>query len=341
MTELKRKQSKAISRRTFCRSAITAAVALHLTKPRHRRTEASEVNPARQRRDGMKNRVKFYKNLGHGHIGVKANQRQALEYAVKYGFDSITPDLGEFENKSSTEISEWVQTMKEKGVRYGTAGLPVEFRRDEEQFQKELARLPKQAGILKQLGVKRMATWITPGHRELTYLQNFEQHKRRFRETAKVLRDSDIQLGLEFVGPRTSRARYRFPFICTQLDMMELAEAIGTGNVGLLLDSWHWYTSHGTVEELLQLSNKDVIHVHVNDAPSGIPVDEQIDNRRRLPVTTGVIDMKGFINALVKIGYDGPVECEPFEQELRKMEDDAVLQKTIESLNRLWELITL
>jgi sugar phosphate isomerase/epimerase len=53
-----------------------------------------------------------------------------------------------------------------------------------------------------------------------------------------------------------------------------------------------------------------------------------------------VIDLKGFVNALVKIGYDGPVECEPFDQELRKMQEDAVLQKTIESLNRLWELIT-
>jgi sugar phosphate isomerase/epimerase len=284
----------------------------------------------------MKNRVKFYKNLGQGHISVKANQRQALEYAVKYGFDSITPNLGEFENKSNAEIREWVATMKGKSIRYGTSVLPVEFRRDEDRFQKDLTRLPKRASVLKQLGVKRMATWITPGHRELTYLQNFEQCKRRFREVAKVLRDNDIQLGLEFVGPRTSRARYRFPFICTQHGMMELAEAIGTGNVGLLLDSWHWYTSHGTVEELLQLSNKDVIHIHVNDAPSGIPVDEQIDSRRRLPVTTGVIDMKGFINAMVKIGYDGPVECEPFDQELRKMEDNAALQKTIESLNRLW-----
>jgi sugar phosphate isomerase/epimerase len=94
------------------------------------------------------------------------------------------------------------------------------------------------------------------------------------------------------------------------------------------------------VEELLQLSNKDVIHVHVNDAPSGIPVDKQIDNRRKMPVTTGVIDMRGFINALVKIGYDGPVECEPFDTELRRMEDNAALQKTIESLNRLWGQIS-
>jgi predicted xylose isomerase-like sugar epimerase len=50
--------------------------------------------------------------------------------------------------------------------------------------------------------------------------------------------------------------------------------------------------------------------------------------------------MKGFINALVKIGYDGPVECEPFDQELRQMDAGAALQKTIDSLNRLWDLIT-
>ncbi|KPK38835.1 MAG: hypothetical protein AMJ65_12310, partial [Phycisphaerae bacterium SG8_4] len=162
---------------------------------------------------------------------------------------------------------------------------------------------------------------------------------KRFREVAKILKDHDISLGLEFVGPRTSRARSRFAFICTQVEMMELAEAIGTGNVGLLLDSWHWYTSHGTIEELLQLSSKDVVHVHVNDAPSGIDVDEQMDNRRQLPVTSGVIDMKGFINALVKIGYDGPVECEPFDQGLRKMDNDPALRKTKDALDRVWALI--
>ena len=110
-------------------------------------------------------------------------------------------------------------------------------------------------------------------------------------------------------------------------------------NVGLLVDSWHWYTSHGTVEELVQLSNKDIVHVHVNDAPAGVKVDEQVDNRRGLPATTGVIDMKGFINALVKIGYDGPVEVEPFDQDLRKLEPDTAVQKTAESLGRVWDLI--
>ena len=326
MTEPKIMQPKAISRRTFCRSAIAAAAALHFAGPF---AQASQ----------SKGKVKFYKNLGPGHIGVRANQQQALEYAVKYGFDSITPNPGEFQNKSASEIREWVQLMKEKGIRYGAGGLPVEFRRDEERFKNDLAGLPKQAGLLKQLGVTRVATWITPGHRQLTYRQQFDMLTKRFREVAKVLKDNNIRLGLEFVGPRTSRSRSRFPFISTQIEMMELVEAIGTGNVGLLLDSWHWYTSHGTVDELLKLSNNDIVHIHVNDAPAGIDVDKQVDNRRALPATTGVIDLKGFINAMVKIGYDGPVECEPFNQELRQMDNDPAIKKTIESLNRLWDLI--
>jgi sugar phosphate isomerase/epimerase len=326
MIEPKITQPKAISRRTFCRSAIAAAAALHFAGP---------LSPASQ----VKSKVKFFKNLAPGHLGVRANQRQALEYAVKYGFEGITPSTGEFENKSASEISEWLGLMKEKGIRYGAGGLPVEFRRDEEKFKNDLAKLPKQAGLLKQLGVTRVATWIMPGSRELTYLQQFKLLTHRFRQVAKVLKDNDIRLGLEFVGPRTSRSRSRFAFISTHIEMMELVDAIGTGNVGLLLDSWHWYTSHGTVNELLKLSNNNVVHVHVNDAPAGIDVDKQVDSRRALPAITGVIDLKGFINAMVKIGYDGPVECEPFDRELRKMEPDAAVQKTIESLNRLWDLI--
>ncbi|NLZ06424.1 MAG: sugar phosphate isomerase/epimerase [Phycisphaerae bacterium] len=325
MTNPGRESSATFSRRAFCRSAVAAAALGVVSVP----AQASQNNA----------KIRFYKNLGHGHIGVRADQRQALEYAVKFGFDGITPNPSEFENRSSSEIREWVDTMKSKGVRYGAAGLSVEFRRDQDSFQRGMEKLPKEASILQQLGVTRVATWIMPGHGELTYLENFEQHKTRLSEAAKVLNDHGLRLGLEFVGPRTSRARNRFPFICAQRDMMELVDAIGTPNVGLLMDSWHWYTSHGTVEELLTLSNRDIVHVHVNDAPAGVPVDQQVDNRRALPAATGVIDMKGFINALVTIGYDGPIECEPFDQQLRQMDAEAALQKTSDALKRIWALI--
>jgi len=318
-------KSNTISRRNFCRSAIAAAAipaAQLLATP-----------PA------PKPSVKFYKNLSGGHIGLRANQQLSLEYAAKYGFESIVPNPNEFKDASNSEISDWLGQMKQKGIGYGTAGLPVDFRKDDQRFKQGLAQLPRQAAILNRLGVTRMATWILPGNNKLTYLQNFNLHKTRLGQAAEILKDNNVRLGLEFVGPRTSRARFRFPFASTQHEMLELAEATGKDNVGLLLDSWHWYTSHGTIEELLQLTNKQIVHVHVNDAPEGIDIDKQQDNKRRLPVTTGVIDLKGFVNALTKIGYDGPVECEPFDSKLRAMPDPEKLKQTIDSLNRLWALI--
>ena len=64
--------------------------------------------------------------------------------------------------------------IKDKGIRYGAGGLPTNFRRDENQFKQDMKRLPKQAGILRQLGVKRIATWVMPDHNELlaTALKN-------------------------------------------------------------------------------------------------------------------------------------------------------------------------
>ena len=48
---------------------------------------------------------------------------------------------------------------------------------------------------------------------------------------------------------------------------MDLAAAIGTGNVGLLLDAWHLYTGGGSIDDLDKITAKDVVVVHVNDAP--------------------------------------------------------------------------
>ena len=284
-------------------------------------------------------KVKLFKNLGCGHLGVKANQREAIAYAAQFGFGGVNPSVGELEKMSTNQLEEMADELKQKNLQWGASGLPVQFRGDEERCKKDLALLPKRAKILRNVGVTRVSTWIMPGHNNLTYLANFEQHRRRLESAARILNDEGLRLGFEFVGPKTLRNRFRFPFICTQLDTLELCDAIGTGNVGLLLDAWHWHTSHGTVEEIQQLTNELIVNVHVNDAPKGVPTDELIDNRRKLPTITGVINLKAFINTLVQIGYDGPVTCEPFDDELRKMDNEPALQKTIAALNRLFDLI--
>jgi sugar phosphate isomerase/epimerase len=105
-----------------------------------------------------------------------------------------------------------------------------------------------------------------------------------------------------------------------------------------VLDSWHWYTAEEDIVALQSLTKNDVVAVDLNDAPAGIPVAEQIDNRRELPMATGVIDTKSFLAALISMGYDGPVRAEPFNQELNKLDDSAAVKETATAMKRAFAL---
>ena len=97
---------------------------------------------------------------------------------------------------------------------------------------------------------------------------------------------------------------------------LDLLNSVDRPNVGLLIDCFHWYTSHAGVDDLMELAPEQVVYVHVNDAIAGVDVDEQLDDVRRLPGVTRVIDLVGFLQALDRVGYDGPVAVEPFDASL-------------------------
>jgi sugar phosphate isomerase/epimerase len=250
------------------------------------------------------------------------------------GFESVQPAPQELAALSDGDAQALAQTLRDARLTWGAAGLPVEFRRDEAAFQRDVAALPALAQALQRAGASRVGTWLAPAHDDLTYTANFAQHTRRLRAVAEILADHGQRLGLEYVGPKTLWSAKRFPFIHTMAETRELIAAIGQDNVGLVLDSWHWYTAGESEQDLLSLSNRDVVACDLNDAPAGIPLAEQIDSRRELPAATGVIDIATFLRALVTIGYDGPVRAEPFNQQLNDMDDDAAVRAAAEAMRR-------
>ncbi len=282
---------------------------------------AATVLAARARTRGM------LLHLSPGAIGVKGSPQQILDWASKFGFDAIDADSASVAALSPAE-------MKAKNVGWAIAGLPVEFRKDDAAFRAGMADLPAQVKKLKAAGVERMTTWISPSHRELTYRDNFRQHAARMREVARVTNDHGLRFGMEYVAPKTLWAANRFPFIHTMREMRELVSEINQPNVGIVLDSWHWYTSHDTREEIAALRGRDIVSVDLNDAPAGIPIDEQVDSRRELPAATGVIDVRTFLGALESIGYDGPVRAEPFNEAVRRMPPEEALAATMAALKK-------
>jgi len=282
---------------------------------------------------------KFTMALSCGAIGVGARPREAIELASRFGFEAVEPSSDFLGSLSDDELAQLLADLKAKKLVWASAGLPVDFRGEEARFTGGIKALAPFAKTLKRAGVTRLGTWLSPSHRTLTYLANFRQHARRLREVAKVLADYNLRLGLEYVGPKTAWARGRFPFIHTMAEMKDLLAEIGRENVGLMLDSWHWYTAHETEADLLSLRNADVVCCHLNDAPKGIPVDEQVDNRRDLPAATGVIDLRSFLGALVKIGYDGPIMAEPFRPDLGRLPRDEAVAAVAAAMKKAFALV--
>jgi len=272
----------------------------------------------------------MHRCLVPGCVGIDLPWKQWPALAAKWGFEAVDLRLD-----ASKPAAFYTDALAADGIRPGGVGLPVQFRTDDAAFDESFAGLEAVAKLAAEIGCDRFYTWILPASDDFTFGENYEIHSTRLNACAKVLGDHGCRLGLEFVGPKTSRDGKKYAFIHTMEGMLDLADDVGP-NAGLLLDAWHWYTSHGTLEDLAALTDNEVVYVHVNDAPEGIDVDRQMDNVRALPGETGVIKIDAFMSALVRMGYTGPVTPEPFVKELAEMPVDEVMQRVSASMKKIW-----
>lgn len=271
-------------------------------------------------------------------IGGAPPLREYIELAAKYGFGGIEFGIGEA-LALSKEITQraMIELFTKNNVAPAAFGIPVEWRRDTPKFQEDLKALPRQARLAQEMGCTVTGTWLPPTvDQDSRYFRN--QTIKRFYDIASILGDFDIRFALEWVGPYTTRKagldRGGQEFVWNIPATLELIEDIGApvNNVGLLVDSFHWFTTGATEDDLAKLGDK-IVYVHINDAPDK-PRDEQIDHERLLP-GDGVIDLPGFVRSLNAAGYNGYVAVETFNKEIAALGRDEAARRTAESLRGL------
>lgn len=105
-------------------------------------------------------RRKFYAILSLGRLGFQASFPESLELTVKHGFEGLDPDPNYFASLGDDGLKRLLDDLRAKNLRFGAAGLPVEFRKDEARFNDGLKNLPATAEILQRAGVWRVSTWV-------------------------------------------------------------------------------------------------------------------------------------------------------------------------------------
>lgn len=275
----------------------------------------------------------MYKAFDGGAIGVKASFEEGVQLAAHFGFEGMCLNLGYLRANGPDAV---VQMLEERNLQSAGWGLPVGLLGSDAEFDAQLAQLDEVADLCARAGDLRCVTWPPPASDDMAYAEMFGFLRARLEAVAGLLGRYDVRLGLEFLGPPSLRAGKKHEFIYTMEGMLELCRAVGTGNVGLLVDCWHLHTSGGQMDDVLKLSDGDVVAVHINDVPAGIPLGDLQDLVRCLPGETGIIDARRFLECLQQIGYTGPVIVEPFSERVNQMENDEAIRTTKQAMDSVW-----
>ena len=282
--------SSSLSRRTFC-ATVSAAATL----------------PAFARHDRH-----MFLSLNSVLISGRVGWPDFARLAAKTGFPGTDVML-----KAAMEAGAATTNSLLAGLNLRPAVLdfPVEFRKDDATFQQGLATLGDAARFAADIHCPRMITWImsssnTPSD-ELRRL-----YKQRFTDSARILAEHNVRLGLEFLGPLHLRKQFKYEFIWRMNDMLAFTKECGP-NVGLLLDAWHWHHAGATTQDIVNAGRQNIVHVHFDDSPN-LPPEQIRDDQRLLP-GEGVINLTGFLQALQKIGYTDALSVEVFGRGLKDM----------------------
>ncbi|MDO3411784.1 sugar phosphate isomerase/epimerase family protein [Saccharibacillus sp. CPCC 101409] len=271
------------------------------------------------------------KGLTKAGLGAVESDKQLIELAAAGGFRAVDTDAKGLIEQYGEDGAK--RLLEQNGLVLGAIGLSVEWRSDEETFLAGLPALAEEAAAAKKLGCTRCCTYILPST-DLKASHFALLATRRLRTCAQILGAYGIRLGLEFVGPHHLRTAWKHPFIWTLDETLDWIDTIGEPNVGLLFDSYHWYTNGHAIADIERLQPHQIVHVHLNDAPD-VPVKDVLDNGRLYP-GEGVIDLPGFLSALKRIGYNGVVSQEILTSSAPEETPEQLLRRSQQGFTRVF-----
>lgn len=176
----------------------------------------------------------------------------------------------------------------------------ITFYENEAEKLKECEELCK---LAKELGVEGIV--VVPGFlKESVDEKTIEDESvKMLKKMANIAKKFGVKLGFEFLG-----------FSNCSVNKIERAwkivQKVDEKNVGIIVDTCHFFAGGSKLNQLEKIDPGKILIVHVNDLPK---LNDVKDSDRVMP-GDGILPLKDFFATLKKIGYDGPVSVELFNE---------------------------
>lgn len=243
----------------------------------------------------------------HGQVTLFANILSDVRIAKEAGYKALevhTDKLTRFldAGRSAEELK---TALKQAGIQAAAidiiGGIEVTDKEGRDKLFVETERLCAVAEIIGAPTVQVNAFSALDG---LGIQENIDITAINLKEIADIGKSHGIRFQIEGAA---------WTPIHTLEDCLKLIDATGRGNVGLVIDFWHFWASRGAEPEDIAKLDADLIYgVHVSDGyrPGvGEPWVDETELRGVLP-GDGAIPVKEWMDAVKATGFDGFVSGE-------------------------------
>ncbi|HKV34652.1 MAG TPA: sugar phosphate isomerase/epimerase family protein [Pyrinomonadaceae bacterium] len=150
------------------------------------------------------------------------------------------------------------------------------------------------------------------------------------RELCDIAARHNVSLAFEFLGqPDCS--------VPTLGLAHEIVRATERKNLGLVIDSFHFYAGGSTIEMVEALDPNLLYVFHINDAEN-LP-REQLQDKHRLLPGLGILPLRDLLAAFQKIGYDKVASVEIFRPEYWKRDPFELANDALAATKRVLETV--
>jgi len=162
-----------------------------------------------------------------------------------------------------------------------------------------------------------------------TRAEVIDESVRVLTELCDIAAYGGVSLAFEFLGQTDCSVQ--------TLDLAhEIVRVTGRQNLGLVIDSFHFYAGGSTIAMIEAVDPKLIYIFHINDAEN-LPREQLLDKHRLLP-GLGILPLREMIAAFRRIGYDGVASVEIFRPEYWERDTFALAQEAHSATKQLLEI---
>ena len=244
----------------------------------------------------------------HTNTSVAAGYRGALEGWAKAGIKNV--------ELNATLVDEFLKTdtldgarkvLTDNGLTAVHGGVSVDgLLEPNSDRARSIENLKRRLEMFASLGVKKVYT--TSGGMQKLTIDDYKVVADNMRGVGETAKPFNMIVSVEFV--RTS------PYMSTLLTALKVTREAAHPNFGLMFDFYHFWSGLNKLEDMDQIRQGEIQHVHFQDVPD-MP-RELLDNNSRFIPGDGVSPLNAMLRKLADKGYAGPLSVELFLPKFQK-----------------------